>query len=258
MFIMTSSQGYQEWGLQPSARTGKMMIAAASGGFASGTPTPNGQSIYYSLPSGIQMDRWYEFEIHVNGNFYEAYVDGVKVITGTANQPFYSGAYLIGLINYCSPSPSFAINEWMDGFAFGSSRIYPASTIEISDNSNYGQGIVKYQEPLYLSDGTIQIKTDLKGLGSGPYYLYVTNNMQQRSGAFNLSSSQIYTVTPVASAHSYISPSSAQTVTSGLTTFFTVTADAGYTVAATGCGGSLVGTTFTTGAISSDCTVTSK
>lgn len=65
-----------------------------------------------------------------------------------------------------------------------------------------------------------------------------------------------YTVTPSAGANGTISPNTAQTVSSGATTQFTVTPSGGYTASAGGCGGSLVGTTYTTGAITGNCTVT--
>ncbi|MDS4025681.1 MAG: S8 family serine peptidase, partial [Candidatus Contendobacter sp.] len=64
-----------------------------------------------------------------------------------------------------------------------------------------------------------------------------------------------YTVTATAGAHGSISPAS-RIVAQGATTTFTVTPDAGYTAAATGCGGSLSGTTYTTGPITAACTVT--
>lgn len=65
-----------------------------------------------------------------------------------------------------------------------------------------------------------------------------------------------YTVTPSAGAGGTISPSTPQTVNSGSTTAFTVTPNAGYTASVGGtCGGALVGTTYTTNAITADCTV---
>lgn len=49
---------------------------------------------------------------------------------------------------------------------------------------------------------------------------------------------------------------SQRTVNDGSSTTFTVTADTGYTIASvTGCGGSLSGTTYTTGAVTADCAV---
>lgn len=68
-----------------------------------------------------------------------------------------------------------------------------------------------------------------------------------------------YTVTPGGDGHESISPDSAQTVDHGSAVTFTVTADADYTVAA-GVGGtcpagSWAGDQYTTGAVTSSCTV---
>ena len=64
------------------------------------------------------------------------------------------------------------------------------------------------------------------------------------------------TVTPSAGANGSISPNTAQTVSSGNIAIFTVTPSAGYVAIVGGtCGGNLVGTTYTTSAITADCTV---
>ncbi|MDZ7583787.1 MAG: choice-of-anchor U domain-containing protein, partial [Thiobacillus sp.] len=68
-----------------------------------------------------------------------------------------------------------------------------------------------------------------------------------------------YTVTPSAGANGSIDPSTPQTVNDSETTSFTVTPNTGYSIASvTGCGGSLSGSTYTTGAITSACTVTAN
>lgn len=68
-----------------------------------------------------------------------------------------------------------------------------------------------------------------------------------------------FTVTPsesIGSANGTISPSTPQSVTQGTTTQFTITPNAGYQAFVTGtCGGSLVGTTYTTAAVNAPCTV---
>ena len=66
-----------------------------------------------------------------------------------------------------------------------------------------------------------------------------------------------YSVTPSAGANGSISPSSIQSVVSGETAQFTLGSDNGYQIAGVGgsCGGSLSGSTYTTSAITSDCTV---
>ena len=67
-----------------------------------------------------------------------------------------------------------------------------------------------------------------------------------------------YTVSTSAGATARIVPSS-RLVSSGTTTTFTVTPSSGYHIGTvTGCGGSLVGSTYTTGAVTGDCTVTAS
>lgn len=67
-----------------------------------------------------------------------------------------------------------------------------------------------------------------------------------------------YTVTAIAGTGGTISPSSAL-VNAADTTMFTVTPSAGYVISGvTGCGGSLSGTTYTTGTINAACTVTAS
>jgi hypothetical protein len=61
-------------------------------------------------------------------------------------------------------------------------------------------------------------------------------------------------VTASAGPGGSISPASVE-VNTGATTTFTVTPNAGYTAVASGCGGSLSGNTFTTGPVTSACTV---
>jgi hypothetical protein len=83
------------------------------------------------------------------------------------------------------------------------------------------------------------------------------------TGAINAACSVNATFAPDASTVSTsvgpnggIAPTSAQ-VANGSNATFTLTPNTGYEVSsATGCGGSLVGTTYTTGAVSADCTVT--
>ena len=67
-----------------------------------------------------------------------------------------------------------------------------------------------------------------------------------------------FSISAAAGANGSISPSTV-VVTQGQTTTFTVTPDAGYAVSSiTGCNGTLSETTYTTGAILSDCSVTAS
>ncbi len=66
----------------------------------------------------------------------------------------------------------------------------------------------------------------------------------------------IYTVTSSKTGNGIISPETTQSFNHNDTTTFTVTPDSGYSVSMSGtCGGALIGTTYTTNAITADCTV---
>ena len=68
-----------------------------------------------------------------------------------------------------------------------------------------------------------------------------------------------YNVTPTAGAGGSISPGSAQAVTYNASTSFTVTPSSGYGISTvSGCGGSLAGNTYTTGAVTTHCTVSAS
>ena len=70
---------------------------------------------------------------------------------------------------------------------------------------------------------------------------------------------QAYTVSPSAGTGGAISPSTPQQVAQGNTTSFTVTPSSGFNIdTVTGCSGSLVGTIYTTGAITANCSVTAS
>lgn len=148
----------------------------------------NGNNYFGSIPGGaIKSDRWYllEWQYSSANSTVNVWIDNQLIITAPLTVTTQN--YLqYGIVNAFSTPDNFALSLRMDNMALSTSRIYPSSLIEISDNPNYGQGTVKYQEPVFLSDGTVQIKADLENLGNGPYYLWVTNNGQVRSATYNL------------------------------------------------------------------------
>lgn len=82
------------------------------------------------------------------------------------------------------------------------------------------------------------------------------NNAQNYSSTNFTATINSYTVTPSSGAGGSISPATAQTVNYNSTTLFTVTPDTGFTIGSvSGCNGVLSGSTYTTGAITSDCSV---
>jgi hypothetical protein len=143
--------------------------------------------LYANLPTPLKKQSWHYWEIHlrVSPPLFEAWWDGTKIATW--NPP--SGGQTsnweeLGIPNY-SGSGAY-IKMWIDRAVYSSSRIYPASTIEIGNSPTYGSGVKKWQEPIHLSDTSIQVKIDLSGLGKGPYYLWVTNNEQERSSPLKI------------------------------------------------------------------------
>lgn len=72
---------------------------------------------------------------------------------------------------------------WFDGFAMSSGRIYPAALVEMGNNSDYTKAKRVKQEILYISDTQIRFRANTAGLEPGPYYVWVTNNQQERSKA---------------------------------------------------------------------------
>lgn len=99
---------------------------------------------------------------------------------------------------------------------------------------------------------------DITGVGAGvhSYAAAYSGDAGNRPSTDTLSLTvrELFTVTATAGSGGSIS--AAQTVADGDTTTFTITPNAGYHIATvSGCGGSLSGTTYTTGAITSNCTV---
>lgn len=155
------------------------------------------QQYYAEIPSGqLQADKWYLFEYHWANKqgsdqhtIYEVWLDGVKVVDYTGPAGMYHPLLRMwfGIPNHMGvQGQPYDISNWTDGLVISHSRVYPASKIEVSNNATYGQGTTNYQEPILLADTSSQVKLNLTGLGAGPYYLWITNNKQERSTAYNL------------------------------------------------------------------------
>jgi len=140
-------------------------------------------------PKNIGLNEWHHFELHLKFStpkIFEAWIDGELIGTITPQGSLIKWDE-IGIPNIAGMNSPNWIGLHMDMIAYSKTRIYPASKIEISNSSTYGQGTVKWQEPAYLSDNSSEVILDLSGLGNGPYYLWITNNKQERSKAFVLS-----------------------------------------------------------------------
>jgi hypothetical protein len=151
----------------------------------------DGDLRYSNIPNGqMEYGRWYCVEAHRKGTspgIIETWMDGKQLVSVTTTNGGSTNAPEFGIINLDGTTSAFILDHYVDNYAISrTSRIHCSSSIEIGNSSDYAAATKKYQAPLFLSDGSVQIKADLSGLGSGPYYLWVTNNRQERSQAYPL------------------------------------------------------------------------
>jgi len=147
-----------------------------------------------AIPGGaIQNNKWYLFEAHFrmagSGNYVlEEWIDNQRILSRSVPDgpsPNPAGWGWESNTNYFNTPAGWSSDQWQDGFAVSRTRIGPASLVEISNCNNYATGTKVYQEPVFLSDTSSQIKANLSGLGTGPYFLWVTNNRGERSQPFS-------------------------------------------------------------------------
>ena len=122
-----------------------------------------------------------------------------------------------------------------------------------------GNGTTNVMDTTSVGSGTSYTWSGGTIGGTYFYRYYCTDNVGNSSGWSNWSDGIVinaYTVSTSAGANGSISPTSAN-VGYGATTSFTITPNSNYAInTVTGCGGTLSGSTYTTGAITSSCTVT--
>ncbi len=175
-----------QWYLQPANTTGSSLPSQMNG-------TWDATSHTVPIPSGtLQNNRWYCIEMHwktTSPYQYQAWMDGVQIFNATPSTPGSLSYILFGVINAWNTSSSFSLGHWWDGFAVSKSRIYPASTIQVGNSPTYGQGNEQYQQPIALNDTQVQFVLNTSNVGSGPYYVWITNNGQVRSAGYTLASS---------------------------------------------------------------------
>ena len=157
------------------------------------TTSSIGQNTYGDMPGGtMQNDRWYLMEVHIKDSatqsqrLMEVWMDNVKIITvptSKLDQTVEQVYVLLGIPNAKSSPSGLSVDNWWDGLVSATSRVYAASVIEVSgDGSTW-----KYQEPVKLSDASIQFKLDLSGVIGTNYRLRVTNNKLETSAIYTLS-----------------------------------------------------------------------
>lgn len=147
---------------------------------------------FHSVSNFLQDNRWYCMEVRyktsASNNVFTAWIDGVQIDSiSNHNSVGNQARFFFGIVNMCCQGSGFDLTQWIDQLAASSSRIYCSSIVEIGNNSNYATATKVHQPLTSLSDASISVTVDLTGLGSGPYYLWVTNNRQERSAGYPLS-----------------------------------------------------------------------
>ena len=175
-------------------------------------------------------------------------------VGGTCGGSLVGGTYTTNAITAdCSVTASFGINSYQlttsvtgTGSITGTGINCPGDCSEIF---THGAMVT-----LTAAPGTGYSFSGWGGACSGTGSCTVTmDSAKSVSATFTLNS---YTVTASAGANGSIAPSGTVSANHGSTTNFTVTPAMGYVASVGGtCGGSLAGTTYTTAAITSDCTV---
>lgn len=117
----------------------------------------------------------------------QVWVDNTRIVNSSTTTRVDNGYMSLGQVTVWDTVSGYSMHQYLDGAVWGTQRIYPLSTIEVGDNSDYASATKVYQQPTLLGDTNSTIKLDLTGLGDGPYYLWVTNNKQERSTVYNLS-----------------------------------------------------------------------
>lgn len=166
--------------------------------------------IFAHLPEAVALERWYCIEIWVKKNgpgvnlkfwldgeecgIYDEHDQAPQQFPWSKcyqekNQKLIFGPLELGTTNCQNFTyEQLPVNQsiWFDGFAMSSTRIYPASLVEMGNNSDYAKAKKIRQEILHISDTQIRFRVNTTGLNRGPYYVWVTNNKQERSKAYSL------------------------------------------------------------------------
>ena len=149
-------------------------------------------------------------------------------------------------------------NEAMDSGSINNQTVSLFLGAELVNGTASGSGAKAFFKP------------EANLLANNPYRVSITTGVRDISGnaltapfVFSFvtgttTAAGTLKVSPSAGAHGSISPATAQSVISGATPTFTVSADAGYHVVTPvggTCGGTLSGSTFTTDPVTADCSV---
>jgi|GEM_PF-1844856 len=151
----------------------------------------------------------------------------------------------------CSVTAVFAINTYTVTAAAGAGGAISPATRTVNHNGTTSFTVAP------AAGYHVQSVTGCGGSLSGS--TYTTGPVTANCTVTAVFAINAYTVTPSAGPGGTITPATPQTVHHNGAQSFTITPDAGYSLASVaGCGGSLSGTTYTTGPVTGNCTVTAS
>jgi hypothetical protein len=183
-----------------------------------------------------------------------------KCSTCAMYDEYYNG-WAEGSIGLTAPAQGNAFANLADADAYCAAQLGEGYKVAEHHTGRYVMGM---DENNFYGD-TWPANTSAGGWGLyGPGQLADTSRFwvdinDQDANCWGRDPSNRYTVTPSAGTGGSINPDTPQSVDYGKDTSFTVTPETGYSIdTVEGCGGTLVGSTYTTGAITADCTVTAS
>jgi len=169
-----------------------------------------GDRLFVHLGKRMELDQWYCIELMVrkvgSGLELKFWLDGKPCQIYDSNNNLLTTPWMnsyresdgslrfgpleLGTINCQNwTEDQLPVDEsiWFDGFAMSPHRrIYPAAIVEIGNNPDYWAAQRVTQDLIWMKDQEVKFRTDLSGLGAGPYYLWVTNNRGERSLAYRI------------------------------------------------------------------------
>ena len=143
------------------------------------------------LDGPMRSAKWYCMEMYLQNTTpwnCKVWMNGVLIIDHDIGSSHGSDlASATWDLNRAGTNSGYGCKVNWDGVVVATSRIYPASKIEIGDSATYASATKVYQYPETLSDTSNIVTCDLTGLTGGDYYLFVTNGRNETSAAYSLS-----------------------------------------------------------------------
>ncbi|WP_018234348.1 InlB B-repeat-containing protein [Thioalkalivibrio thiocyanodenitrificans] len=227
--IAGDSTVYAQWDIE------SFMIAATAG--AGGSISPASRLVEYGDTAA--------FTVSADVGY------SVDAVTGCAGS-LAGSTYTTGAISEdCAVSASFEANEYTLSFDAQGGTVQP-SWKTVTFDAQVGA------LPTPTRDGHVFGGWNTQAGGGGATWSETTVYAAADATLYAQWDIESYTVSTSPGANGSITPAS-RNVEHGSSTTFTVTPDSGYSIASvTGCGGSLSGSTYTTGAITGACSVSAS